>query len=121
IWENNENARLNNAGADGLFSKWGGRDSITFVAFLDKNGRPLVSGNLDAPGQSGARQELMSLFERTSPEMSADERAVLRTQLRNVRGELGARVTDDAGRPVAGANVSLVAGSHDVNGQWTPV
>ena len=121
MWENNEKAMLNNAGADQLFSKWGGRDAIPFVAFIDKTGRPLASGNLDAPDQSGVRQELMSLFERTAPEMSADERAMLRIGLRNGLSAIGGRVIDDVGRPVAAAEVSLVAGSHSVNGQWTPV
>ena len=91
------------------------------MAFIDKTGRPLASGNLDAPDQSGVRQELMSLFERTAPEMSADERAMLRIGLRNGLSAIGGRVIDDVGRPVAAAEVSLVAGSHSVNGQWTPV
>jgi thiol-disulfide isomerase/thioredoxin len=121
IWENNDKSVLNNPGAEDLFQKLGGRDGIPFVAFTDKAGHTIASGNLDAPDQSAERRKLLAFFDRTAPHLSADERAALRIDLRNGLSAIAGRVFDGLGQPVAGADVSLITGSYSHSGQWTPV
>jgi thiol-disulfide isomerase/thioredoxin len=122
IWENNDKSVLNNPGAEELFEKWGGRGGgIPFVAFTDTTGRTIASGHLDAPGKPAEGRKLITLFDRTAPHMSAEDRAALRIDLRNGLSAIAGRVTDDRGQQVAGADVSLVTGSYSHTGQWTPV
>lgn len=122
IGETNDKAVLNNPGGEELFETWAGRGGgIPFVAFTDTTGRLIAAGTLDAPGKPAEGRKLITLFERTAPHMSAEDRAALRIDLRNGLSAIAGRITDDFGQPVAGADVSLVAGSYSHSGQWTPV
>jgi hypothetical protein len=120
VWERQDKIQLNNPGSEELLRKWSGEASVPFIAVLDSSGRNIATWDDGLPDKAD-RQKFLALLTRSAPALTGPERAMLLVELRHGLAAISGKVTDEHDHAVVGAKLSVVSGTYNSSGQWTPI
>lgn len=92
VEEHKDKAQLNNPGAEDLMKRLGGQGGLPYFAFLDQDGKPIVTSNRPPDGQKGdlnigfpgTSQEVawfLAMMSKALPSLSSDQLRILKDQI----------------------------------------